>query len=75
MGFPQFLLKIQQKAVTEEEGIAGMDKALQNQHVPMMKMLEGMLTEDGPFLGGAKPNIADCCMVHIYGLWACFDRG
>ena len=36
----------------------------------MMKMLEGMLTDDGPFLGGSKPNIADCCMVAcLVNIW------
>ena len=35
-----------------------------------MKMIEGMLGEDGPFLGGAKPNIADCCMVAcLVNIW------
>ena len=49
--------------MTKEEAEAKVDGAIEATHVPVLKLMEAQLAEAGPFLGGEKVSIADCCLV------------
>ena len=50
-------------SLTKEEAEAKIDGAIEATHVPVLKLMEAQLAETGPFLGGEKVGIADCCLV------------
>ena len=50
-------------SLTKEEAEAKIDGAIEATHVPVLKLMEAQLAEAGPFLGGEKVGIADCCLV------------